>query len=49
MLNEIGSAVLATCAVIDRQWGFLLLEGVWAIVTAASLVCRVGQSRATTG
>lgn len=37
-LNLIGSAILAVEAVIERQWGLLLLEGVWAIVSAISLV-----------
>jgi hypothetical protein len=36
-LNLIGSAVLAGDAVLERQWGFLLLEGVWAVVSAVSL------------
>lgn len=38
LLNVIGSAVLAADAMIERQWGFLLLEGVWAVVSAVSLV-----------
>lgn len=38
VLNTVGSAVLAVDAAIERQWGFLLLEGVWAIVSAISLV-----------
>lgn len=37
-LNTIGSTVLAVDAVFGQQWGFLLLEGVWAIVSAVSLI-----------
>ena len=37
-LNLIGSAVLAVVALYEAQWGFLLLEGVWAIVSATSLI-----------
>ena len=37
-LNFVGSAILAVLAWIDQQWGFLLLEGVWAIVSLWSLV-----------
>jgi hypothetical protein len=38
VLNFVGSAILAVLAWIDRQWGFLLLEGVWALVSLWSLV-----------
>jgi len=38
ILNVVGSTVLAVDAVIERQWGFLLLEGVWAIVSAVSMI-----------
>ncbi len=38
VLNFVGSAILAVLAWIDRQWGFLLLEGVWALVSLYSLV-----------
>jgi hypothetical protein len=37
-LNLLGSAVLAVLAWLDRQWGFLLLEGVWAVVSFWGLV-----------
>lgn len=33
-LNLAGSSVLAGLALHDQQWGFLLLEGVWAAVAA---------------
>lgn len=37
-LNLIGSAILAVLALVGSQWGFLLLEGVWAIVSAWGLM-----------
>ena len=37
-LNEVGSVILAVLAAMTENWGFLLLEGVWAIVTAHSLL-----------
>lgn len=36
-LNLLGSAILAVLAVIAAQWGFVLLESVWAIVSAWGL------------
>jgi hypothetical protein len=42
-LNLVGSTVLAVLAGLDSDWGFLLLEGVWALVTAWSLLTRPGQ------
>jgi len=37
VLNLVGSAVLAVLALHERQWGFLLLEAVWGVVSGASL------------
>jgi hypothetical protein len=37
-LNFVGSAVLAVLAYLEQQWGFLLLEAVWAVVSLYSLV-----------
>jgi hypothetical protein len=38
VLNLVGSSVLAYLAWDERQWGFLLLEVVWAAVSLWSLV-----------
>jgi uncharacterized membrane protein len=37
IMNLVGSGVLAVAAALHRQWGFLLLEAVWAVVSAAGL------------
>jgi membrane-bound ClpP family serine protease len=40
VLNAVGSALLALLAAIGSQWGFLLLEGSWALVSVAGLANR---------
>ena len=38
VVNLLGSAVLAGLALHSGDWGFLLLEGVWAVVSAVGLL-----------
>lgn len=44
LLNVVGAGVLAVVALLDRDWGFVLLETSWAIVSVGGLWSR-GISR----
>ena len=43
--NAVGSAILGVTAVIHTEWGFILLEGVWALVSLGSIIRKI-RSRA---
>ena len=43
LLNVVGSVILCVLAVVEGQIGFILLEGVWAIVSAWSLFVILGE------
>jgi hypothetical protein len=45
LLNLVGSLILAVLAWSERQWGFLLLEVVWTVVTFASLCATLRRAR----
>ena len=36
--NFVGSTVLLVIALIEVQWGFILLEGVWALVSLWGII-----------
>jgi hypothetical protein len=48
-MNFVGSAVLAVIAVVEVQWGFILLEGVWAILSLWGMIAvlRGGETGGT--
>ena len=38
LINLVGSALLAIVAALGQQWGFLILNGTWAVISIANLV-----------
>ena len=41
LCNLAGGAGLSAAAFLSRQWGFVALEGVWALVAARSILVRL--------
>jgi hypothetical protein len=46
VMNFVGSAMLTVIAVAEVQWGFILLEGVWAIVSLWGMIEILRDGRA---
>jgi hypothetical protein len=44
LLNLAGSAILAANAAAGAQWGFLLLEGAWVLVSLLGLATAAGRN-----
>lgn len=45
-VNTVGAGCLAAIAYLGRNWGFLLLEGSWALISLLGLVRRAFGSSA---
>lgn len=45
ILNFFGAGLLSVVALLDRDWGFVLLEVVWTLVSGAGLARLVRRRR----
>jgi hypothetical protein len=47
VLNLTGATILAVLAFQGQRWGFVLLEGVWALVALVGLIVRLVRKEPT--
>ena len=47
ILNLAGASILAVLAFQQGRWGFVLLEGVWALVALVGLIMRLARKEST--
>ena len=45
--NAFGTAILTGCAAVNHDLGFVLLEGVWAIVSTLGLIRALRREQAS--
>lgn len=46
--NWLGSVLLVVSAYVDHQWGFLMLESAWVVVTGWAIAARITGQRSRT-
>jgi hypothetical protein len=49
LLNTVGAGILAVLAFEERQWGFLLLEGAWTLVSLRGVIQWAMRDRCAEG